>query len=264
MKPYLASLPRHAHTSHRGGSLLAPENTLAAFRQAVERWDTDVLELDVRPTRDGAVVVFHDETLERTTNGTGPVCEHSLAQLQALDAGHHLAGWRGRGAVVPTLQEVLEAFPGKHVNIELKEGADAFLEAFAVVVEGAGAVDRVCVGHVDEERAHALRARLPECATFFPQDPLLRFFSATRADGEPLPDEPWDVLSLPLEYLGLRVVDARLVEAAHRAGKAVHVWTVDDPGDMHALWDLGVDSILTDRPDVLRAVMQARGYPRGA
>jgi len=260
MSRYLQSLPRFAHTSHRGGSLLAPENTLVAFRQAAQTWRTDVLELDVQLSRDGHVVVIHDETLDRTTSGQGPVAALTLEELRRLDAGFHQPAWRGKGAVIPTLQEVLTQFPRHHLNIELKIAGDALREAFSAVITQAGAVDRVCIGHVDAAEALQLRQRLPHCAYWCPEAPLLDFFQCSRG-GDPLPPLPeFQVLSLPSEYMGYPVIDEKLVADAHGLGKAVHVWTVNDAALMDQLMSLGVDSIITDRPDLLRQRMDARGW----
>jgi glycerophosphoryl diester phosphodiesterase len=260
MKPYLQALPRHAHTSHRGGSLLAPENTLPAFAQAVEKYGTHVLELDVQPCADGAVMVFHDDDLDRTTNGHGPVRAQTQAALQALDAGWHHPAWRGKGATIPTLSQVLETFPRHAINIELKQGDDAFVDAFAKVIERHHAVDRVCIGHVEEDRSQFIQARLPRCCFWYPQAAIMAFFSGVKGYG-PMPAAvPWDVLSVPLEHGGMRVVDQAFVDAAHALHKVVHVWTVDDVPLMEELWSLGVDSILTDRPDLLRDVMDRRGW----
>lgn len=257
-RPYLETLPHRVHISHRGGSGLLPENTMIAFADAVGRWRTDVLELDVRPSADGAVMVFHDETLERTTDGDGPLSGRTRAQLEALDAGHHHPGFRGRGAKIPTFEEVLAAFPEQHLNVELKEGDDAFLDAFVALVRRFGAEHRVCVGHVDDARSLALMARLPEAAAWYPQGAATRFVMAVRSAEEPSDDEPWDVLALPHRLGDAWVVDAALVAAAHAHGRYVHTWTVDDPDEMNVLFDAGVDGIMTDRPDVLRAVMRAR------
>ena len=261
MKPYLQTLPAHAHTSHRGGSALNPENTTVAFTAAVETWHTDVLELDVQPSLDGHVVVIHDDTLERTTNGTGKVAEHTLAQLQALDAGFHHPQHRGTGVTIPTLSQVLETFPHHHVNIELKDGSDAFFDTFARLVEKHTAHQRLCIGHIKEERSLVLRQRLPDCAFWAPEEAAMVFFMCFRSGQPPPSDTPWEVLALPHRLYDQWVMEPALVAAAHDLGKVVHVWTVDDAAEMDTLWDAGVDSIMTDRPDTLRQVMDRRFGP---
>src|SRR5690606_19355827 len=124
-RPYLAGAP--VLVAHRGGSRLAPENTMAAFEEAVELWGADMLELDARATRDGTVVVIHDATVDRTTDGQGEVAAHTLAELRALDAGYRFVDLGGRharrglGIRVPTMDEVLERFPDVWINVESKD-----------------------------------------------------------------------------------------------------------------------------------------------
>src|SRR5688572_12268010 len=151
--PFLQGLKPTLHISHRGGALLAPENTLPAFRLAVERYRTQMLELDVHLSRDGEVVVAHDATLERCTNGAGPLAALTLAELQRLDAGFHFspdAGrtfpFRGQDARIPTLREVLRAFPGLRINLELKPDSPGAEDALQKVLRQEGALERVCLG----------------------------------------------------------------------------------------------------------------------
>ena len=135
--------------AHRGGGQLAPENTIEAFRGAVETWWADMLEMDVRLTKDGEVVVIHDATVDRTTDGTGRVADLSLQEIRSLDAGYRfidpfgVPSFRGRGSVIPTLDEVLTAFPGMRLNIEAKESAVA--RPLVEVVARHGAEQRVLV-----------------------------------------------------------------------------------------------------------------------
>lgn len=256
--PYLDTLPRRVHISHRGGGGLLPENTMIAFADAVERWRTDVLELDVRPSADGAVMVFHDEALERTTEATGAFSARTRAELEALDAGFHHPDHRGRGVRIPSFEAVLAAFPSHHLNVELKEGGDAFVDAFVALVRRFDAERRVCIGHLDDARAIALHAKLSAAAMWYPHGAATRFVTAVRSGDAPPDDAPWRVLALPHRLGGAWIVDEALVAAAHRVGAVVHAWTVDDPDEMNTLFDAGVDGIMTDRPDVLRAVMSAR------
>jgi glycerophosphoryl diester phosphodiesterase len=165
---YLAGAP--LLIAHRGGSALAPENTMEAFRRAIDWWRADILELDVQPTRDGEAVVFHDATLDRTTDGSGPVAAHTLDQLRQLDAGfRYRAGdgsstpFRGAGITVPTLTEVLDAFPTVRVNVEIKDG-----RAQGRVLEtvlAAGATHRVLIAAGKKKRRSRFRTirRSGEC-----------------------------------------------------------------------------------------------------
>ncbi len=261
---YFRGLRAPLHISHRGGAALAPENTLEAFGAAVSIHRTDVLELDVQCSKDGALVVFHDETLERCTDGTGPVSQHSLAQLRALDAGFHFTPdggrthpFRGQGVRIPTLDELLEALPRVRLNIDVKCALPSGVAAFARALLAAGAVERTCLGSMEDALAAQLHEALPQACLFFPRQAATAFVLAVRTGEEPPVDPRYSVLELPCSYGGEPLVDAALVEAARRAGKWLNVWTVDDAPTMRALRDIGVGGIMTDRPDVLRQVLDA-------
>jgi glycerophosphoryl diester phosphodiesterase len=258
MKAYLHNLPDPAHISHRGGSLVAPENTLAAFEQARARWNTDVLELDVQPTADGHVVVLHDDTVDRTTNGHGRVDALTLAAVQALDAGFHHPAFRGRGVRISTLEEVLRRFPGVRINLELKRGEPPFTDEVLAILRRNGALERVCLGHLDAHVAERLCAAAPEAATWFPQDAATLFVMCCKGGQEPPADVPYSLLALPDALEGIPIVGPEVVAVARRRGIPVHVWTVDEPAQMQAMLDLGVAGIMTDRPDLLRQVLDQR------
>ncbi len=260
--PYLEGLRPTLHIAHRGGALLAPENTLAAFRAAVERWQTDVLELDVHASRDGELVVSHDPTVQRCTDGHGRIAEHTLEELQRLDAGFHFSPdggrtfpFRGQGVRLPTLREVLRAFPGTRLNVEVKTEAPGIEAAVARLLRTEGAVNRVCLGsELDPLGERLVEAALEVCA-FYPRDALTSLVLAIKS-GEAPPDDPrFQVLDMPLDYGEVRLVDAPFLEATTRMGRWVNVWTIDDPATMQALAALGVGGIMTDRPDLLRAVL---------
>ncbi len=257
MAPVLAGGP--LLVAHRGGAGLAPENTLAAFRQAVERWPVDMMELDVHATADGHCVVIHDPTVDRTTDGQGAVAEMSLAELQALDAGYRfeLDGehpFRGQGVRIPTLDEVMEALPGMRLTIEVK--AEAVQTLLFDAIRRHGARDRVVAAGIhDRVRTlfgsydGAISASAEMIRTFwvFHWLRLARF----RPIGA-------DVVQAPEREGRVRVVTPRFIRDLHAQGVPVHVWTVNETEDMHRLLDWGVDGIITDRPDRLAAVLSDR------
>jgi glycerophosphoryl diester phosphodiesterase len=260
--PFFRGLRPTLHISHRGGAQLAPENTLLAFREAVERWRTDVLELDVHITRDGALVVSHDATLERCTDGEGPLATHTLAELQRFDAGFRFTldggrtfPFRGQGLRLPSLQEVLENFPEVRVNVEVKADAPQIEMAVATLLRRQHAVHRVCLGSELDELAGGLVEALPEGCFFYPRDALTELVVAIKSGTPPPDDARYQVLDMPLDFGEVRLVDRALVQAVERLGRWVNVWTVDDEETMRALVDLGVGGIMTDRPDLLRAVL---------
>jgi glycerophosphoryl diester phosphodiesterase len=243
--------------AHRGGSKLAPENTLAAFESAVGDWGADMLELDVRLTADGEVVVIHDATVDRTTDGAGPVSGFSLAQLRELDAGYRfldldgVLAFRGRGVRIPTLGEVLDACPGVWVNAETKDAAVA--RPLAELLRRRGEEHRVLVAAEHESRRRGARG-YPGPWGASRRDCFL-FWLAHRAPGGSGFTPRVDIFQVPECWKGFRVLTPRVIAEAHRRNIPVHVWTVDDPDDMRRLLSWGVDGIQSDRPDLLSAVL---------
>ena len=243
--PYLAGAPIFA--AHRGGAGLAPENTIEAFRSAVEAWGADMLELDVRLSGDGEVVVIHDATVDRTTDGEGPVADLTLAELRSLDAGARFvdpsgrASFRGCGVRVPTLDELLEVCPRTRMNVEAKcrEVAGPLVD----VIRRHGAEHRVLVAADFEANRRAARGYRGAWGASRSQ--VVPFWVLHRIPFlGALYTPPCDVFQLPRVWRGRRIADARFVREAHRRNIAVHVWVVDDP-----------DAIQTDRPDVLAQVL---------
>ena len=274
VRPFLQG-PRPLAFAHRGGSLLWPENTMIAFRGAVEM-GYRYLETDIHAARDGVLVLIHDDTLERTTNGSGLVWEHTLAELRRFDAGYHFSPdggqthpYRGRGVAVPTLEEVVEAFPDVRLNVDIKQAPAAggpdrqdqppVLEALADFIEKRGLQDRLLVASFRERVMQEFRsASGGAVATSATQGEARRFWLASRLRLERLLRVPYDALQVPARYGSRTVVDRRLVEAAHGRGVQVHVWTVDEPEEMRRLLGLGVDGLMSDRPDVLLEVVGPR------
>jgi glycerophosphoryl diester phosphodiesterase len=255
--------------AHRGGAGLAPENTLEAFHAAVERWGADVLELDVRISRDGHLVVIHDETVDRTTDGTGRVRDMELARLQALDAGARFvdlegrASFRGKGVRIPLFREVLERFPRVRLNVDAKDPRAA--PVLVEMVEELGARDRVLLASADEEgRARRFGYRGPVSAT---RRQIRAFYLSHRLPlGGPYTPRT-DALQIPYRWKGRQVTTPRLIREAHRRNLPVHVWTVDDPDLMRRLLSWNADGIQTDRPDLLAGVLHeetGRPLPSGA
>ncbi len=261
---YLDRLPP-LHIAHRGGALLYPENTLHAFQAAVDVHRTDAIETDVHLSADGVVVVFHDDTLERCTDADGPVAARTAAALARLDAGHRFTPdggesfpFRGKGIGVPTLAETLASWPDLPFNIELKSRDPKLIEAFVKTVRAAGAAKRICCGSENDDVGAALAEALPEATHFYPTGPGSVFILTALQGGTPPIDARYTVLDMPAEYGGMPLIVPRLIEAAAAAGRFVNVWTIDETAEMHRLLDAGVGGVMTDRPDRLRAVLDAR------
>lgn len=246
--------------AHRGGSALAPENTLTAFRQAAEQWPVDMIELDVRATSDGHCVVIHDPTVDRTTDGTGPVNARTLAELQELDAGARFrdadgeAPFRGQGVTVPTLDEVLEALPTMRFTVEVKEAAAQ--GPFFDTVRRHQARDRIIAAGMHDR----FRTLFPtwDGAVSGSMEAVERFYMAHRLRLARFWSLRADVVQVPEVHGRLRIVTPRFVRDLHTAGIDIHVWTVDEEADMRRLLDWGVDGIVTDRPDRLARVLAER------
>jgi len=253
--PFLAGAP--LLMAHRGGAALAPENTIEAFREAVERWGADVLEMDVRTTRDGELVVIHDETVDRTTDGSGTVAQLTLRELHSLDAGHRFLNpsgrpsFRDRGVRVPRFLEVLEALPGVRMNVDAKDPA-AMPGLVRAVMERRETHRVLLASGTDVGRAE--RAGYPG-ATSATEAQIRRFHFFHRLPfGGPYTPRV-DALQTPFRWEGKLVTSRRFIREAHRRNVAVHVWTVDDPAEMRTLLEWGVDGIQTDRPDLLAQVL---------
>ncbi|WP_223634866.1 glycerophosphodiester phosphodiesterase [Corallococcus sp. EGB] len=265
---FLHGLKPTLHIAHRGGALLAPENTLEAFHRAVHTHRTDMLELDVHLSRDGEVIVAHDDTLERCTDGEGPLAALTLAELRKLDAGHRFTPdegrtfpFRGQGVRLPTLREVLRAFPSLRLNVELKPDVPGAEAVLARLLTEEDALGRVCIGSEQDVIAERLHARLPDVCHFYPRDALAAFVLALKAGEAPPEDARFRVLDMPLYFGEVRLVDDALLKAAAERGKWLNVWTVDDPAEMDRLLQEGIGGIMTDRPDLLRQRMDASGKP---
>ena len=245
--------------AHRGGAyhpgMEGLENTMAAFRHATELGYT-YLETDVHVTSDGVALAFHDRVLDRVTDREGEIASTTYAEVREALVG-------GREAV-PTLAELLDAFPAARFNIDLK--SEDAVEAVAELVRERDAWDRVLVGSFSGRRTARFRrlcgGRVPTCAS--PAEiALFRLLPSGRLARWPT---RWltrcSVLQIPHRRGRIVVATPGLVRRAHRAGLQVHVWTVDDPAEMGILLDRGVDGLFTDRTDILKAVLSRRGQWR--
>jgi glycerophosphoryl diester phosphodiesterase len=248
--------------AHRGGAhhpdLAGLENTLAAFDHAVKQ-GYRYLETDVHLTADGSLLAFHDGVLDRVTGRSG-----AIAKTLYVDLADALIGG---SEPIPLMADLLEHFPTTSFNIDLK--SDRAVPALADLVERTGAHDRVCVGAFSEARLRSFRrlVTLPVATSYGPVGVGLSRFAPQvlaglllrgRGDALQVPHR------LPHRLGGATVVTEGFVQRAHAGGRPVHVWTVDDPAEMHHLLDLGVDGLMTDRTDVLRDVLVTRGQWIGA
>jgi glycerophosphoryl diester phosphodiesterase len=247
--------------AHRGGGGEAPENTLPAFEAAVAM-GYRYLETDVHLTNDGVLLAFHDSSLERLTDRAGRIGELSLAEVREADAGYSFspdAGlsfpFRGTGVVVPTLEELLTRWDDVYINVDAK--TDDTVAPLIALVQRLNALNRVCIGSFSDRRVARIRALAGgRICSSMGQVASALAYAASRTGR--MPTFHADCLQVPQRWGRLRI-DRRFVNAAHRAGLAMHVWTVDDEAEMEHLLDLGVDGIMTDRPRLLKQVLEARG-----
>jgi glycerophosphoryl diester phosphodiesterase len=256
----LAGRGRPVAMAHRGFSLAGLENSLAAFRSAVELGYFH-LETDVHTTSDGELLLFHDRTLDRVTDGHGRIHDLTADEVREVRIGGT--------EPVPTFDELVEAFPNARFNLDVKDWHS--VPSVVAAIERHQVHDRVLIASFSDRRRRAVLRQLSRRTAssagtlanvlFLVLGPLL---SARRA-GAPVRAvlrrvlRDVDALQVPLRYRAIPVVTPGYVRRAHELGLYVHVWTINDPAQMHRLLDLGVDGIVSDRADLLKEVLQERG-----
>ncbi|WP_181197102.1 glycerophosphodiester phosphodiesterase [Enhygromyxa salina] len=251
--------------AHRGGAACWPENTLEAFRGGLAAgcpW----IETDVHMTRDGHIVCHHDHDLRRTSDAAGKIWDHSLSELRRVDAGYrftpdgHSYPFRGRGLTIPTLEEVAALDPAARINLEIKQANPPMIRALWQQIEALGLHDRVLVASADASLVRAFRALARGAvASSAGRAEIFAFWLAARAGLSSRLPIDYEALQVPTGFRGLEVVTAPFVEAAHRRGLQVHVWTIDDVEVMRRLIELGVDGIMTDQPRRLAKLVRELG-----
>lgn len=261
---FARGLPKPLVFAHRGGGGLYPENTLDAFRHSAEI-GADVLELDVHRTADGALVVIHDSTVDRTTDGNGKVSELTLAEIRNLDAAFRFSNdggqnfpLRGKGVRIPTLQEIFDAFPGKKFNIEPKAADPVMVATLCNEIRDRGKADRVIVGSFRQAAIEEFRTACPEVATSATPSEVTEFLALFKLGIGETYSPPMQVLQIPEKVGALQIVSPEFVETARRLNLQIHVWTINRPEDMQRLIDTGVDGIMTDYPDKLLSLVNRR------
>lgn len=261
-EPFGPGTPVRA-VGHRGAAAVAPENTLPGVRHAVAVGAHGV-ELDLQCSRDGELVVIHDETVDRTTDGSGAVGEMTVGELRELDAGHAYTPdrgrsfpYRGRGVRIPTLDEVADATERLPMILEVKSRRAGRALATWLEDRGAGHRDRIVVGGFDPgEVGPAARAARWRCAY---QDELLPFVLLGKIGLDRLASPPdADAAMVPEKRWGLRVVSSGFCRRAHREGMGVFVWTVNRPDRVRRLLDRGVDGVVSDAPGRVRRILEER------
>jgi glycerophosphoryl diester phosphodiesterase len=249
--------------AHRGGAALRPENTMAAFDNAA-KLGVDVLEMDVRLTADGELVVIHDATVDRTTEGNGLVAAMSLAQVQALDAGYRFGAdsitfpFRRQDIRIPALKEVFAAHGPMRMVVEMKSYGEPTAAALCALIRTAGMTLKVLAASFDAATVQAFRRACPEVATAMTSIEARAFVIPAFAYLEGLTSPETPALIVPDRLRSLEVVTARTIGAAQSRALRMYVWTINEEARMRELLAMRIDGIMTDRPDRLLALRGSR------
>jgi glycerophosphoryl diester phosphodiesterase len=261
--------------AHRGGGGVTPESTLDTFLAAHARNPEAVIEFDVHRSSDGHIVVIHDDTVDRTTNGSGQVTERTLAELQALDAGYcatpgvgigaadegdcHAADpsrfpFRGQGYRIPTMDEVFAALPmDTFISVELKQ--PGIEPALAAALRASGHMDHLIVGSEHDDVAVRLKDLLPELPHYYPTAAATCLALTAKTVSSYAACPHYEAFASPLSGAGLALDTRGVLNAAHRDGVAVIYWTIDEHAEMERLFRLGADGIYSDYPADAFAVL---------
>jgi len=261
--PYYADdLPYPLVIAHQGGDGLWPGDTMFAFEHAAAL-GVDVLEMDLHITQDGVLVINHDETVDRTTNGSGNIEDTTLAELKTLDAGHQWSDdggetfpYRGMGITLTTLEEVFQAFPKYQMTIEIKTTERSMAKPFCDMIRAYDMQDKILVASFLDERMTDFRLTCPEVATSSARQETTVFVLLSKVYLGRLYSPAFNALQVPEESSGITVMTAQFVRAAHERNLRVEPWTIDDPEQMKQYINWGVDGIITDRPDLMLEVLR--------
>jgi glycerophosphoryl diester phosphodiesterase len=254
--------------AHRGNQSLYPENTLMSLEDAVEL-GVDVLEVDARLSLDGELIIFHDELVDRTTNGKGKVSDKTLAELKQLDAGYWFTPnngstfpYRNRDLEIPTLREAFECFPEMSLNIDLKNPEILAVEVLVTLIKEYQKEDQVLVGSFHDDQIQRFRARMPTVKTAAAPSEVKKFLYAMRLHLTKFIRPRYAAFQVPMSVRKggkktklVEIVSPKFIQKAHSKGIAVMVWTINDPETMKKLIAWGVDGIFTDDPKALLNIL---------
>jgi glycerophosphoryl diester phosphodiesterase len=261
-------LPRPIQIAHQGGESLAPSNTMTAFDLA-HALRVPVLDLDLHMTKDGHLVAIHDPTINRTTNGTGAVYSYSLKDLKKLDAGYTFVdlkgnhSYRGLGVTIPTLDEIFQTYgQDSYFNIEIKDDNPSkqipqIEQKLWFLIQKYHLQKKVIINSFDDGIIHSFKQLSHgQVAVGASRAEVTRFVILTKLHLTGFYRPQASVLEIPTENSGINLKDRHLIETAHRFNMQVYYWTIDDKKTMKELLQLGADGILTNRPDLLKEVVE--------
>ncbi len=258
---YLKESNRPLVIAHQGGDGVWPGETMFAYQHAADL-GVDVLEMDIHITKDGELILMHDETVDRTTDGTGEIESMTLAELKQLDAGYDWTPdegktfpFRGQGITITTLEEVFQSFPGKNMTIEIKKSNTSMIKPFCELIRRHNMQDKVLVASFYDDKMKEFRAECPEVATSSAKQETTVFVLMSKAFLSGFYSPKFISLQVPEESGGITVMTKAFVKAAHARGLAVEVWTINDVDTMQKLIGWGVDGLITDRPDLMMELL---------
>lgn len=263
-KSFFDPMPRVV--AHRGDSHNYPENTLPAFISA-QKMNIDVIETDVHLTKDNVVVIWHDPTLERNTNGKGRIEDKTLAELKSLDAGYTFTKdggktypFRGKGVTLCTLEEALTNCPNERFNIDLKTKSEAIVHEFLRVIRKCKAENRVVCASFHLSNLKLVRRIAPDITTSITTLEVLRLLFGQK--WHLLSDKPFKrkiIFQIPVRQWGINVVTPAFIKKMHKKGAIIMVWTINEREKMRQLFNMGVDAVMTDNPSVVIEVANELG-----
>ncbi len=262
---YYQSAKRPLVIAHQGGDGIRPGDTMVAFDHAVQI-GADVLEMDAHITKDGKIVLMHDEKVDRTTDGTGLIEDMTLEQLKQLDAAYKWSNddgktfpYRGQGIQVPTLEELFQKYPQMRYVIEIKLTQNPIDKPLCDLIRKNKMQDKVVIASFHDEAMQRFRTTCPEVATSASRGEVTKFvllgkifLSGLIAPKYESIQPPYD----PSESLNIPIMTKRFIREAHAKNLAVEPWTVDDPALMKKYIEWGVDGIMTDRPDLMLEILR--------
>lgn len=243
--------------AHRGGAIEGPENTLMAFENAVTISPKVILELDIHYTKDKQIVIFHDDNLERTTNGTGPIKEKTLEELKKLDAAYNFAdptgavALRGKGIQIPTIIELFDRYPDTRMIIEVKPNDQDLAKNLYELAKKYNRVEKTVFASEHSRVLRYLRTLDDKILTNAGKDEVLRSVMLTNIYLESFDTMKADVFCIPESHSGIQVLTPRLLTEINRRHKKAFIWTVNEDQDMEKLIKQKVNGIITDRPKAL-------------
>jgi glycerophosphoryl diester phosphodiesterase len=278
-KQFIKSLDSFTPVGHRGAQGEVPGNTIESFAHLLEIFPGAILELDVWGTRDGKIVVYHDELLDHETDGRGTVSSHTFDELRAVDRGYRISRdggvtfpFRGKGFTIPLFEDVLKEFPHSKISIDIKQHETGFAGEVMKMLERHHAVERVIAGSFDDRINRFISEWSPGTATSFRKGEVVKFtllhtlrlgrFYQKKNDALMIPEfasSGGEVTEDEYGKRGVRIVSERFIRDAHRLDIPVFIWTINREENMKRLIDWGVDGIVTDYPSRLKKVMIEKG-----